>query len=173
MKILDCCKIPKGKIVVLGAKYDSAFIKFLCAELKEKGSIEISDNVFNNSNADYSLILLDEKCNKVFSAHDSFPESTFRVGLVDVGVFEKKVSEVIYKTEIFCQIADTNENQLVYPYMLSRVIKDNEKYDFMIVDGVNTVSKRFLARELAKYLSMSVCIGSVIDGEIELLRKDD
>ena len=151
MKILDCFNIQKGKIAVLGAKEDSPFVKLLVGELKEKGSCAFISDLSEEGSADYNLYLADQKNEKLLAIHSDIP---------------------VENIEDFCLVADTNENQLIYLGMLSKAIKQSEKYDFMFIDGVDSVDKKYLARELAKQHSMPVCNGMAKDGEIELLRKN-
>lgn len=172
MKILDCFNIQKGKIAVLGAKEDSPFVKLLIGELKEKGSCAFISDLSEEGSADYNLYLADQKNEKLLAIHSDIPEDIAKIGVVDVNIFEKKVSDMVENIEDFCLVADTNENQLIYLGMLSKAIKQSEKYDFMFIDGVDSVDKKYLARELAKQHSMPVCNGMAKDGEIELLRKN-
>ena len=172
MKILDCFNIPKGKIAILGVKDDSSFVNLLLDELKEKGTTALIYDIKEPARADYTLFIADQKNEKPLSLHNELPEDMVKIGVVDVNIFEKKVSDMVENIEDFCLVADTNENQLIYLGMLSKAIKQSEKYDFMFIDGVDSVDKKYLARELAKQHSMPVCNGMAKDGEIELLRKN-
>ena len=172
MKILDCFNIEKGKTAVFGAKENSPFIKILLEELKEKGTTALIYEMSAQSDADYTFYLADQKSQKPLSVHTDIPEDMVKIGVITADVFEKKVADSVENIEKFCEIADTNENQLIYPVLLSKFIKESEKFDFMFIDSVSSADKKYFARELAKYLSMPVCIGVAESGDIELLRKN-
>lgn len=172
MKILDCFNIENGKITVFGAKDNSPFIKLLLEELKEKGTTALIYDMGAQSDADYTFYLADQKSEKPLCVHKDFPENTLKIGVIDGVIFEKKIADMVENSEEFCKIADTNENQLIYPLLLSKFIKESEKFDFMFIDSVSSADKKYFARELAKYLSMPVCIGVAESGDIELLRKN-
>ena len=160
MNLFNELTLKKENITVLQAEQNSAF---LC-NLKEY----IGDSV--------CVTAPDILGDKFFLVHkpeeiSAYKEKGFVIGIVNVDVFEKRICDVIKNYEDLCAITNVYSDELVYPFLIAKTIIEREKYDLLYIDGVNSESKRFLARELAKNIKngMAIRIINTDSGDVEIL----
>lgn len=135
----------KGSITVFGASSDSKFVSELRKYLNNANEVITPDN------------------DGIFTMHSSekiaeVKSSGYLVGVVSINVMEKKICEAVAGSEIFCKINDTEDDELVYCGSLARAVDENEKYDIMFIDDVDSDAKRYLAREVAKCIKSDMSV---------------
>ena len=129
----------KGNITVLGAAESSDFVKSLESFAGAECTVKAPDRPIDGH----------------FKVHsqeeiDRYRAESIVFGVVDIDIMEKKVCDAVDGVEDFCRINDLFDDELIYPLTVARVVQNREKYDILYINGVNSESKRFLARELAK-----------------------
>lgn len=163
MNLFDGVIFEKQNITVLGIEKNSAFL----ADLSEY--INKNCNGVNINAPD----IMDGKCFYVHSKDeaDSYKSNSFVIGIVNVDVFEKRICDVVKNYERLCEIANIASDELAYPFVIAKTIIQRENYDLLYIDGVNSVSKRFLARELAKNIrnGMGIRIINTDNCDVEIL----
>ncbi len=162
MKYFNGLTLKKGNITVLGAEKDSVFVTDLEDYLKDKKDI----NIFAPDTTDgkFFVVHSEEEINR-------YQNDGYIIGVINIDVCEKRIADAIKGYEHLCEIADISPDELVFPYAVAKTILQREKYNLLFIDGVNSVSKRFLARELAKNIrnGMSIRIINTDNGDIEIL----
>ncbi|MBR7132252.1 MAG: hypothetical protein IKD04_01825 [Clostridia bacterium] len=179
---MDCfcgLSFEKGIITVLGAEKSSTFVVALTDYLKAYGTVSVAQRISDaEATTDYMVFAPDNNDGKYFVAHsekeaEAFKEAKCVIGVINIAVMEKKISEAVKGYQYLCDIADVDCDELVYPYAIAKTVSEREKYNLLYIDGVNSESKRFLARELAKLLRYGVGIRLINtdNGDIEILCK--
>ncbi len=59
-----------------------------------------------------------------------------------------KIADAVIGAEDFSVYNDVNKQDLICPPILSKVIKEHEKYDYLYIDGVSNEGKRYHAEVL-------------------------
>ena len=163
MNLFDGVIFEKQNITVLGVEKNSAFLADLSEYINKNGNSK-------NINAPD---IMDGNCFYVHSKEeaDSYKSNSFVIGIVNVDVFEKRICDVVKNYERLCEIANIASDELAYPFVIAKTIIQRENYDLLYIDGVNSVSKRFLARELAKNIrnGMGIRIINTDNCDVEIL----
>ena len=169
-------EFEKGTITVLGAERKSDFTQELADYLKGSGTVSFIGD--KNLNTDYIINAPDDMNDKKFIVHSekeisALEDSKHIIGVINIDVMEQKIADAIEGYEHLCEIANIESDELAYPYPISKAILNREKYSLMFIDGVNSASKRFLARELAKLIrnGTGIRLINTDSGSIEILCK--
>jgi len=162
MNYFDGITFEKNNITVLGAQSDSCFVTALKDYFKEK--------------KDTNIYAPDDKVDKYFIVHtqeeiNRYLSDSYIIGVINIEVFEKRIADAVQGYEQLCEIADLSPEELVFPYAVAKAVLQREKYDLLFIDDVNSASKRFLARELAKNIrnGIGIRIINTDNGDIEIL----
>lgn len=176
---MDCfygVEFQKGIITVLGAEKNSDFTQRLADYLKKSGSVSFEDE--KNSDTDYIINAPDTMNGKGFIVHSeeeicALEKSSHIIGVVNIDIMEKKIADVVEGYEHICQIANIDCDELTYTSPVAKAILERERYSLLFIDGVNSGSKRFIARELGKILKNGIGIRLINtdSGDIEILCK--
>lgn len=162
MNLFDGISFEKENIIVLGAEEDSVFVTDLKEYLKDKKDI----NIFAPDITDgkFFVVHSDEEIN-------CYQNEGFIIGVINIDVCEKRIANVIKGYENLCEIADISPDELVFPYAVAKTVMQREKYNLLFIDGVNSSSKRFLAREIAKNIrnGIGIRIINTDNDDIEIL----
>lgn len=165
MNLFDELIFKNKNITVCGANENSEFV------LNLKKHFEKSDNI---------VFAPDTMENKFFAVHSKeeishYKGKGFVIGIVNIEVFEKPICDVVKNYNDLCDIVNVESCELVYPFAVAKTIIEREKYDLLYIDGVNTVSKRFLAREFAKLIrnGMGIRIINTDSNYTEILCRGD
>lgn len=164
MKLFDGLSFEKKKITVLSAEKDSAFVTALGEYLKENGREECEISAPDTLDGKYFIVHSDSEA-------DLYKKDSFIIGVINIDAMERRISDVVKGYEHLCYFADVSPDELVFPFILAKAVTEREKYDLLFIDGVNTVSKRFLARELAKNIrnGIGIRIINTDSGDTEIL----
>jgi len=143
MNYFDFLNIKNKSITVFGADENSDFVKALKGVVS---SVTIPDTF------DGKLHLHTE------AKIEEYKKNGLIIGIVDVNIMEKKISDSIIGIEEFCQINNLFADELIFPLALARVIENREKYDILYINNVDGEGKRYIAREIAKRLRNGMLI---------------
>lgn len=162
MNYFDGIKFEKGVITVLGVSDTSDFVKALCDYIRPSGSVAVTKEEIP-SDADYVIWTPDNISDGRFVMHtkrqiERFCKSKCIIGVVSVNVMEKKIADAVVGAESFAEYTDLTAEELLFPFALAKVTEMYEKYNFLYINDVNSESKRYLARDLAKRHKNGACI---------------
>ena len=163
MNYFDYLSFDKGVIVVLGTTGESDFVKSLLEFLSLSGSVAVTGELGTEKVTDYLVIVPDKCVDKRFVMHsktevEQFRRSDYIIGIVQADILEMKITDAIIGAEDFATYNDVNMQDLICPPVLSKVIKEHEKYDYLYIDGVSDEGKRYHARELARFHKSGTCV---------------
>lgn len=163
MNYFDYLAFEKGVIVVLGATEESDFVKALSDFLSLSGSVAVTGAWENERKTDYLVVVPDKCADKRFVMHsrtevEQFQKADSIIGIVQADILEMKIADAVIGAEDFAKYSDVNLQDLICPPVLSKVIKEHEKYDYLYIDGVSNEGKRYHARELARFCKKGICV---------------
>lgn len=163
MNYFDYLSFDKGVIVVLGTTRESDFIKSLLEFLTLSGNVEVTEELGTERMTDYLVVVPDKYVDKRFVMHsrtevEQFQKADYIIGIVQVDILEMKIADAVISAEDFATYNDVNMQDLICPPVLSKVIKEHEKYDYLYIDGVSDEGKRYHARELARFHKSGTCV---------------
>lgn len=163
MNYFDYLSFEKGVIVVLGATEESDFVKSFLEFLSLSGSVAVTGELQTEKVTDYLVIVPDKCADKCFVMHsktevEQFRHSDYIIGIVQADILEMKIADAVIGAEDFAKYNDVNMQDLICPPVLSKVIKEHEKYDYLYIDGVSNEGKRYHARELARFHKNGTCV---------------
>lgn len=147
-------EFQKGVITVLGVEKNSCFVSALVKCLENKGTVTLTDDKeAKNQATDFLVIAPDNNINKRFKIHSETEIAEYKsrgmvLGVVSVEAALKEVKDTVIGAEVFCEINNMADGDLVYPLSLARVITNREKYDMLYIDDVSNVDRRYTAREI-------------------------
>ena len=122
--------------------------------------------------ADYILVEADGSKGLPIKAHCDhepvIPDCTNETILV-VGAngFGKKVNDVVHRKETFCRIASCEENDIVTPNLVSKVINYENLADKIFVNQVDSDDLMYIPENLEKLTDKPVYYGSLQKGRLE------
>ena len=147
-------EFQKGVITVLGADEKTDFVSSLKKHLENIGTVSLTDDKSaKNKETDFLIIAPDKNVNKRFKIHSEADIEEFKakgmiIGVVSVEALLKDVKDAVIGAEVFCEINNMEDKDLVYPLSLARVISNREKYDMLYIDDVSNMGRRYTAREI-------------------------
>ncbi len=143
MNYFDFLELENKNVTVLGTDENSDFVKSLKSVVSKVTAPDAADTKFKvHSEAEI----------------EEYKKNGLVIGIVDINIMEKKISDSVIGVEEFCKINNLFADELIFPLALARVIENREKCDILYINNVDCEGKRYLARELAKRLRNGMAI---------------
>lgn len=122
--------------------------------------------------ADYILVEADGSKSLPIKAHNPY-EPVIPAGcnetilVIGASGFGKKIEDAVHRKEIFCDIANCNENDIVTPNLVSKVINHENLADKIFVNQVDNDNLLYIPKDLEILTNKTVYYGSLQKGRFK------
>lgn len=151
--------LQNKRVICVAKKYND--IKLCSSNIEMEKLLEI---------ADYVLVEADGSKRLPLKAHIDFepviPKDTNKIiSVVGLSGINRKIKHSVHRAERFCEINNTNENQIATLEMVARVLNYENLCDVFFINQVDEPKNNEQAKEMCRLLNKKAYYGSLKKGE--------